>query len=470
MTLSPNEGVASKKYNLNCIYKRIKAFYKEKLNIIAEENFGNFDSKKAIDLKSELEFEKLLELLAGVTAQCDRREFFLEIMQKLNEPHSSILLDILTQKITKYIENDNDNNDINFLGDLDTSQNSEENPIDENLKLTEKIEALEIEKNILKEKLSNLIETNKSLKLEKEITENRLKDLNEKYNLLIDSLNYEKNKNTAIEKTDDVNLAIKISELKGIIEGKEKSFERSKKEKDEIIINLKNQIQNYKEELEILKEINIKYNYLEEKFKKFNYEESNKNFYKEKISQSEKKIIELEEQNKKLKNYDIDKIKLLEKAENLTNEINSLKNENSIFKRENQKYLRIIANKNENDKVDQNLIEQENSSVNILQLNTKVEILKEENNEIKIEKKDLEELVEKLNDDLNKTKENLEKLRKKEKKYNEMKQENKGNLTKLTQLIEENHKLKDQINNLKVQEKKITQVLETKLIVRITKS
>lgn len=59
-------------------------------------------------------------------------------------------------------------------------------------------------------------------------------------------------------------------------------------------------------------------------------------------------------------------------------------------------------------------------------------------------------------------------LKKKEKKYNEIKQENKGNLTKISQLMEENHKLKDQINNLKIQEKKITQGLETKLIVRIT--
>ncbi len=196
MALSPNKGIASKKYNLNCIYKRIKAFYKEKLNITAEENFKDFDSKKAVENNSDSEFLKLLELLAGISAQCDKREFYLDIMQNMDEPYSSEILNILTEKITNYIEKENEiNNCINYLDNISHSLNSEDNDLTEiNLILNEKIENLELGNTILNEKLNKLIENNKQINIEKDSIEKKYKEYEEKYNLLIDSMNYENNK------------------------------------------------------------------------------------------------------------------------------------------------------------------------------------------------------------------------------------------------------------------------------------
>lgn len=479
MALSPNEGLTSKKYNLNCIYKRIRSFYKEKLNISADENFKNFDPKNAIENKSELEFQKLIELLAGVTAQCDKREFYLHIMQGLEEPHSSELLSILTEKLTKYIDAENDENNQILLDDLSKSVDSEEILLDERLKLNEKIEALEIEKNILNEKNIKLLENNKLLNIEKNLSEKQLKDLEEKYNLLIDSMNYERNKTAHKENLEDINLDIKVSELTGMLEGKEKSFARYKQEKEDLIIKLKLEIESFKSEIENLKEFKIKHDFIEDKLKRISFEESNKNFYKEKISHCEKKILELEEQNKKLKNYDIDKIKLFEQKENLSKELCNLKSENLLLNKEIQNYLKQLSNKDvifNSDNIDNNsdnnhlIIQTNTANANVIEMKTKLDVYREENSEIKKEKKELEDLVDKLNDDLNKTNKQLEKLKAKEEKYEKTKQENKENLYKIAQLMEDNHKQKDVINNFKIQEKKITQDLENKLFVNLSLS
>jgi len=400
-------------------------------------------------------------------------------MQNLEEPCSSELLSILTEKLTQFMEGggESEANNYNFLDDdqLSKSIDSEEVVLlDEKLKLSEKIEALELDKNILSEKQMKLTEYNKTLRIEKDMGEKKLKDLEEKYNLLLDSINYEKSKQMQKEKNEDVNLAIKVSELKGMLEGKEKSFLRYKQEKEDLVQKMKEEMHLAVDELDALKEYKIKHDYLEEKLKKLNFEESNKHFYKERISQCEKKILELEENNKKLKNYDIDKIKLLEQAENLSIEVNFLKNENAFLNKENQNYLKQLssnANLNGNKITDYNnekdFIIQETSVANLIELKTKHEILKEENAEIKKEKKELEELVEKLNDDLNNLNKKNEKLKRKEEKYEKTKEENKDNIAKVTQLMEDNHKLKDHLNTLKIQKMKITQELEAKLVVFI---
>ncbi len=249
--------------------------------------------------------------------------------------------------------------------------------------------------------------------------------------------------------------------MKGILEGKEKNFERFKNEKEEIIFNFKKEIVIYKDEIEFLKEIKIKYEYLEEKLKKINNEENNKSLNL-KISQSERKIMELQEENKKLKKYDIDKVKILEKAENLSKEVYKLKNENITMNREIEKYVNKLSTGNtDKNQIDNNISEHGK----ILEMKVKLEVLNEENNEILKEKKELEEIVEKLNDDLNQANKKLEKLKKKEEKYEKLKIENNDNFMNMSQLKEDNLKQKDQINNLKIQEKKITQDFENKFSV-----
>lgn len=389
MALSPNEGAASKKYNLNSIYKRLKKFYKDKLNIAAEENFLNFDSKKAVEQSSPEEYQKLIELLCGISAQCEKREFYLNIMQSMAEDHSSILFHILTERITDFIEEDQETNLHNYSHVV----NSENEDAEENVRLTLKIEELEIEKKFMNEKAVKLAEYNKNLIIEKDNCEKKYRDLEERYKLLIDGMEYEKNKKSSSENQGDtiedaLSLTIKLSELKGILEGTDKNFTRYKEEKEVVIEKLHSENQFLLNKIEILNEFKIKIEILDKENHLLRNKLMNLNSYNTTNNPNvtnNSQLLGLEANVEALSDENIilkkEKKELEELVEKLNEDINKLQKETEKNKQRLEKY---------------NIIKEENKSYQyktseLLESNLK---LREEINSIKIQenraKQDLE--------------------------------------------------------------------------------
>ena len=229
MALSPNDGIVTKKYNLNCIYKTIKKYYKEKLDIILDDKTKLFDAKNAVENKSEDEFSKLTELIAGIAAQCKKREFYLEIMQNMTENEFSEIFNILTERLSNYSEI---NDDINNSHNNQYLDDSEEEELKDKLELNNNIADLEMDKYLLNQKIINKINEVNELKILVDKKEKIIKESEEKYNILYESINLDKIKqfNTTlnINSDDALNLTIQLSELKGILEGKEKNFNKYK--------------------------------------------------------------------------------------------------------------------------------------------------------------------------------------------------------------------------------------------------
>merc|ERR1712032_1106522 len=114
---------------------------------------------------------------------------------------------------------------------------------------------------------------------------------------------------------ESLQLSIQLSELKGKLDAKEKNLYKIKEEKEKISEESKQKIINLQSENENLREKGVKYEILKEKMDKIPIEDVN--LLKSKLINSERRILELEEINKKLKNYDVDKAKILKKIEEL---------------------------------------------------------------------------------------------------------------------------------------------------------
>ena len=306
-----------------------------------------------------------------------------------------------------------------------------------------------MDKYLLNQKIINKINEVNELKILVDKKEKIIKESEEKYNILYESINLDKIKqfNTTlnINSDDALNLSIQLSELKGILEGKEKNFNKYKEEKETLFNKLKFDLETLKNENENLKEINIKYDNLQERFNKKLIEDSNKNNLKEKLLIYEKKIVDLEDQNKTLKNFDVETVKVVRKIDEISLLLTKEKNENLNLKKELEQYRNIIANSKDNlNELNQNLFtfgDEMQMKQKIIELETKNKIYLEDNFNLLKDKKELEDLVDKLNDDINNTVKEVEKLTKKEEKYMKLKKEYKNNIINITQLKENNHKV-----------------------------
>ena len=302
----------------------------------------------------------------------------------MTENEFSEIFNILTERLSNYSEI---NDDINNSHNNQYLDDSEEEELKDKLELNNNIADLEMDKYLLNQKIINKINEVNELKILVDKKEKIIKESEEKYNILYESINLDKIKqfNTTlnINSDDALNLSIQLSELKGILEGKEKNFNKYKEEKETLFDKLKFNLETLKNENENLKEINIKYDNLQDRFNKKLIEDSNKNNLKEKLLIYEKKIVDLEDQNKTLKNFDVETVKVVRKIDEISLLLTKEKNENLNLKKELEQYRNIIANSKDNlNELNQNLFifgDEIQMKQKIIELETKNKIYIEDN-------------------------------------------------------------------------------------------
>ena len=112
-------------------------------------------------------------------------------------------------------------------------------------------------------------------------------------------------------------------------------------------------------------------------------------------------------------------------------------------------------------------IENENDTKKqVIDLDTKLKMSLLDKEGLVKDKKELEDLVQKLSDDLNSKNIEDEKLRKKGEKYDRYKDERKTFLSKISDLMQKNHELVIEIENVKLMKIREKQEIETNLNVK----
>lgn len=482
-----NDSDISKIYNLNCIKKKIQKFYKEIINVEFEDDF--FDAKQAIESGSENQFNNLAELVTGLAAQCERRGDFLHLMQNMDEEDSNELLTILKERITDYTEknktsegNNNKNEDSYEEEDNAALYFKIENLENENLKLHDQIEDLN-------RKITELNKANYNYEL-------NTKELEAKYQELIHTFDSQRNNqytNNRENIEENLQMSIQLSELRGKLEAKEKNLAKTREEKEKLVDEYKIKVMNLQAENETLREKGVKYEILKEKMDKFPMEDVG--LLKTKLVNSERRVTELEEINKKLKNYDVDKAKILKKIEELNYELIQEKEKNSDLFKENNYYKELVL-QNENEikflKKQLDSIRNLNDSSNkeeqvetsnkvslfdiendqdakkqLIDLDTKLKMTNFDKEALAKDKKELEELLQKLTDVINNKNTEIEKLKKKGDKYTKYKEERHTFLTKISDLMDKVHEYKIEFENQKLEKIKEKQESDSKLNVFI---
>ena len=144
-------------------------------------------------------------------------------------------------------------------------------------------------------------------------------------------------------KGSDVNLSIKISELKGKLEAKTKSFYEYQEEKEKVIDELNNKINIMRKENLSLKETKVKYDVLQNELNKFSIQDMST--IKERLLQCERTIKDKDEQINRLRNSD-NQNTLLKSIEDLNKEkalleeqLTELQDENDTIKQQILKFI-----------------------------------------------------------------------------------------------------------------------------------
>lgn len=484
INLLPDDTQSNKVYNMSIIFHRIENYYEYIIKATLPENFFSFK-----DTSNE-NCSKLGELIAGISAQCNKREFFLNIMNGLSERVSNELMQILLELIP--VDDEKESNNSNINKDDDSNKEDNEALANENAMLWIRAENAEKECDKLNEEISNL--TNKVAELTKSnyTYELSLKEAEAKYQELI--LVMEKRDTDQHDITNDyvesINYSIQLSELKGKLEAKEKSFCQYRDEKEQLIEELKAKIFNLTKENGTLKESCVKYEVLKQQMKKFSMEDMY--LVKQKLIQSEKSCKEKDEEIKKLKSYD-DKNLLLKKIEDLNVELGLVNEKNIEIKKENESYrkqiLRIeneknelvnkmnsskeiidISEKKENKssnneiiKKDSSIIngvtlekieEQETAKLHVLEIETKLKIIQTEKENLTKEKNNLLNEIGKLKKVNEEQSAQIEKQIKKIEKYSQYKKENQTFISKITDLMDKVEAAKNenvQLKNSKIE-------------------
>lgn len=486
MVLIHTDTDISNIYNLQKIYKQIQKFYLEIIGIELEDDYIKMKKENL----NEENFRKLAELLTGLSAQCDKRGEFLQIMQNMDYEDSTELFSILTERISAYAESQDVSNN-NILVQNNKEEENINSDEEENTGLYIKIENLELENVKLHEEIKNLNNKVTDLTKTSYSFELALKESEGKYQELINSLEQNKNEVNNNNYEDTVNLSIQLSELKGKLEAKEKHLQKIKEDKEKIVEDLKSKYDILAKESEHLKEKSIKYDVLKEKMEKFSMEEMNA--LKTKLINSERMINDQEEKIRKLKNFDTDKTKLLEKIKDLNFELSQEKDKNSDILKENNYFKDLIIQneneikflkkrveslktsdeKEETEVYDTNKIslmdaEQEAEKKKyILELETKIKFFNNDKETTYKEKTDFEEKINNLSSQINEYKLELEKSKKKIEKYNKYKDEKHTFINKISDLMEKVHQHKLEIENLKLEKSKEKSELEANNIVKL---
>ena len=511
MNYLPSDSDFNKQYNLRIIYNRITSYYEYVIKKEIDPNY--FDYKD----NSDENMLKLGELILGVCAKSQKAEYF-DVLNTLPENESNEVFKIVSDLIpleeekdinksknekseeeSKEIEREFDEEEEDKANEIAMLWIRAENAEKENERMNQEMTELH-------DKITDLTKSNYTLEL-------NLKETESKYKELISSLKKEETENEK-QRGNDMNLSIKISELKGKLEAKTKSFYEYQEEKEKLIDEMNIKINTLRKENLALKEIKVKYDVLQNELKKLSIE--NMSTIKQRLSQCERAIKEKDEEISRLKSNNNQEI-LLKKIEELNKQNSLLEEENNNLNEESDNLKQQIAlkdceitqlkenlgidnldenNEGDNKNTDENntkkeeikekeknsgislgnLVEEEHKdkikNEDFLELEQKVaELLKEKNeleNKIKTleenldnEKKEnakLKESNDKLLQETNNDK--IEKIKNLEKKIDELQKENLGLNEKIKEL--ENNAEKNKINMDKIKEEndKMKQKLE----------
>ena len=482
MNYLPSDSDFNKQYNLRIIYNRITSYYQYVIKKELDPNYFNYKET------SDENFLKLGELILGICAKSQKAEYF-EVLNTLSENESNEIFKLLGDLIPLEDEKDN-NKSKNEPSVEEVKENEGIAEEDEDDKANEiamlwiraenaekENERMNQEMNELHDKITELTKSNYTLEL-------NLKETESKYKELISSLKKEETLNER-QHGNDMNLSIKISELKGKLEAKTKSFYEYQEEKEKLIDEMNIKINTLRKENLSLKEIKVKYDVLQNELKKLSIE--NMSTIKQRLSQCERALKEKDEEITRLKSNNNQEI-LLKKIEELNKQNSLLEEENNNLTEENDNIKQQLALKdceitqlkenlgiddldenNENENKNDNEIKKEENK----EKNSGISLgnLVEEEQKDKIKNEDFMELEQKVAELIKEKKELENKIKllednlTTEKNENEKLKENNNKLIK-EENFDKNEKIKNFekiINELKEELKKEKDALNSKI-------
>ena len=464
MNYLPSDSEFNKQYNLRIIYTRISSFFEYVIKNPLEHNY--FDYKD----NSPENFLKLSELILGVCAQSKNREIYFEILNDLPENESNEMIKILSnlipleEKPTTGETVFNCEKCENLEVKLQETESKLEEKEYETAMLLIRAENAEKENEKMSEEMNELHDKITDLTKSKFQLEINLKENESKYQELVSSLEEGKNTKT---KEEDINLSIKVSELKGKLEATKKSFTEYQEEKEKIIEELNIKINLMRKENLTLKETKVKQDVLRSDSKKYTLEDINE--IEEKLSQCEKTLKEKEEEINNLKNRDNQKLieDLNKEKEELQKQLEELQEENESLQQQvlikeceitqltegkgeggssiiqEEKKENKIDNDSEKLSKEENKDEEGKEKEKYLELEKKVEELEKEksnfNEQINELNNNINELNKKIEENqklIEKKEEEIEKWKKKLERHKQIKEENKTFVSKITDLME----------------------------------
>ena len=465
LALLPDETESNRNYNMTIIYQRIQNFFQYVIKNQLDNNYFKPNDTSDINLC------KLGQLIVAISAQCDKREYYLSIMTNLSENISNELMQILIELIPVEENEEKPKSETNNAEDEDKENENTmlwfrvENAEKECLKLTEEIQEMQ-------NKITDLTRQNYTYEL-------NLKESEAKYNELIATVERKESENIQNNQNEyefNINLSIQLSELKGKLEAKEKSFNELKNRTEQKIEDLNNQITALRKENGTLKENSVKYEVLKKQMKKISMEDMYA--IKQRLLQSERSNKEKEEEIKRLKSMD-DRSILLKKIEELNSNIVLLEEKLNAMKIENNTYRmkivqsegeinqlreqkRLLLDEKNNGNNDNNtgitlgtIVNEENKQkyeeelkMRILELETKMDILNNDKDNLTKEKNNLTEELEKNKKLLTEQNSQIDKLNKKIEKYSQFKKENQTFISKITDLMDKVEEAKNEYLNL----------------------
>ena len=476
MNYLPSDSQFNKQYNLRIIYTRICSFFEYVVKKPLEENY--FDYKD----DSEENFLKLSELIIGVCAQSKNREEYFDVLNDLSEDQSNEIFQILSNLIPLEEEKHNSSKSIEHQDDEKLSEKISElekeleEKANENAMLWIRAENAEKENERINEEINELHDKITDLTKDNYTMELSLKETESKYQELVSSLKKDEGVNLK-NKVNDVNLSIKISELKGKLEAKTKSFYEYQEEKEKLIDELNTKLNIMRKENLSLKEVKVKYDVLQNELNKFSLEDMST--IKERLLQCERTIKDKDEEINRLRSSDSQNT-LLKSMEDLYKEkalmeeqLNELQDENETIKQQllikdceitqlkeslgpgvelpESEPVKIAQEKKQENAPGISLgtiIEEENkdgvNKENNLEFERKIAELEKEKNKLNEQIQELNAKIEKDKKFLEEQKEENEKMKQKLEKYKQTKEENKVFVSKIAELME---KLDEQKND-----------------------
>jgi len=459
----PSDSEYNKQYNLRIIFNRISNFFEFVVKKPIEQDYFDYKDNSPENLL------KLSELIVGVCAQTKNREDYFEILNDLPENESNEIIQLLSIliPIEDEKEKSKSRDSLNEKEEREKREREEEeeDKANENAMLWIRAENAEKENERLNEEMNELTTKIEDLTKSNYTLEINLKETESKYQELVSSLKKEEGENVK-KRGNDVNLSIKLSELKGKLEAKTKSFYEYQEEKEKQIDDMNIKMNALRKENLGLKEIKVKYDVLQNELKKFSLEDMST--IKQRLLQCERIIKEKDDQINRLQSSDNQKI-LLQKIEELNkqnalleDQVNQLQEENDGVKQQllikDCEITQLKESLSLNDIVDpdkvnleekkdekqgitlDNFVEEDakenNNKENVMELERKIAELEKEKAILNDKIKELNEKMEKDKHFVEEQKEENEKLKKKLEKNKQIKEENKTFISRISELME----------------------------------